>query len=208
MTSRALRFLARIAAGLIVVAVLTIPVVVMARVAGNPFGGDLLKRVRDRTVDDATILRLLSIAFYVLWAWFALPAIRQARLCLSVRHARPSAQPSPRSVPVIVERGPQGWLTRLVRFALTSSTIAAITTTTTLAVFPSSAFSSMNGTEPHARYSCTRHACLLLAKHVKAFSDLLDPVASLILHGALDPRLQQIQQNLLLNSLLTNSCMH
>ncbi len=145
MTSRALRFLARIAAGLIVVAVLTVPVVVMARVAGNPFGGDLLSRVRDRTVDDATILRLLSIAFYVLWAWFALPAIRQARLCLSARHARPSAQASPRSVPVVVERGPQGWLTRLVRFALTSSAIAAITTTTTLAVFPSSVLSSMNG---------------------------------------------------------------
>ena len=145
MIRRALRILARLAAGLIVVAVLTVPVVLMARVAGNPFGGDLLRRVQDRTVDDATILRLLSIGFYVLWAWFALPAIRQARLCLSARHPRPSAQASPRSVPVVVDRGPQGWLTRLVRYALTSSTIAAITTTTTLAVFPSSALSSMHG---------------------------------------------------------------
>lgn len=145
MIRRAFRFLARLAAGLIVVAVLTVPVVLMARVAGNPFGGDLLRRVQDRTVDDATILRLLSIGFYVLWVWFALPAIRQARLCLGVRHSRPSAQASPRSVPVVVDRGPQGWLTRLVRYALTSSTIAAITTTTTLAVFPSSALSSMHG---------------------------------------------------------------
>ena len=144
MIRRALRILARLAAGLLVVAVLTVPAALMARVAGNPFGGDLLRRVQDRTVDDATILRLLSIGFYVLWAWFALPAIRQARLCLSARHPRPSAQASPRSVPVIVDRGPQGWLTRLVRYALTSSTIAAITTTTTLAVFPSSALSSMH----------------------------------------------------------------
>lgn len=146
MIRQALRFLARLAAGLLVVAVLTVPVALMARVAGNPFGGDLLRRVQDRTVDDATILRLLSIGFYVLWAWFALPAIRQARLCLKARHPRPSAQASPRSVPVIVDRGPQGWLTRLVRYALTSSTIAAITTTTTLAVFPSSALSSTHGT--------------------------------------------------------------
>ena len=144
MIRRALQFLARLAAGLLVVAVLTVPVVLMARVAGNPFGGDLLRRVQDRTVDDATILRLLSIGFYVLWAWFALPAIRQARLCLKARQPRPSAQASPRSVPVIVDRGPQGWLTRLVRYALTSSTIAAITTTTALAVFPSSALSSMH----------------------------------------------------------------
>ncbi len=118
MIRRALRILARLTAGLIVVAVLTVPVVLMARVAGNPFGGDLLRRVQDRTVDDATILRLLSIGFYVLWAWFALPAIRQARLCLKARHPRPSAQASPRSVPVVVDRGPQGWLTRLVRYAL------------------------------------------------------------------------------------------
>lgn len=145
MIRRALRILARLAAGLIVVAVLTVPVVLMARVAGNPFGGDLLGRVQDRRVDDATILRLLSIGFYVLWAWFALPAIRQARLCLKARHPRLSAQASPRSVPVVVDRGPQGWLTRLVRYALTSSTIAAITTTTTLAVFPSSALSTMRG---------------------------------------------------------------
>lgn len=145
MIRQALRILARLTAGLIVVAVLTVPVVLMARVAGNPFGGDLLRRIQDRTVDDATILRLLSIGFYVLWAWFALPAIRQARLCLKARHPRPSAQASPRSVPVVVDRGPQGWLTRLVRYALTSSTIAAITTTTTLAVFPSSALSSMHG---------------------------------------------------------------
>jgi DNA-binding winged helix-turn-helix (wHTH) protein len=148
MIRRAFRFLARLAAGLIVVAVLTVPVVLMARVAGNPFGGDLLRRVQDRTVDDATILRLLSIGFYVLWAWFVLPAIRQARLCLGARHSRPSAQASPRSVPVVVDRGPQGWLTRLVRYALTSSTIAAITTTTALAVFPSSALSSMHGSTP------------------------------------------------------------
>ncbi len=146
MIRQALRILARLAAGLLVVAVLTVPVALMARVAGNPFGGDLLRRVQDRTVDDATILRLLSIGFYVLWAWFALPAIRQARLCLKARHPRPSAQASPRSVPVVVDRGPQGWLTRLVRYALTSSTIAAITTTTTLAMFPSSALSSMHGT--------------------------------------------------------------
>ena len=145
MIRRALRILARLAAGLLVVAVLTVPVALMARVAGNPFGGDLLRRVQDRTVDDATILRLLSIGFYVLWAWFALPAIRQARLCLKARHPRPSAPASPRLVPVVVDRGPQGWLTRLVRYALTSSTIAAITTTTTLAVFPSSALSSMHG---------------------------------------------------------------
>ena len=145
MIRQALRILARLAAGLLVVAVLTVPVALMARVAGNPFGGDLLRRVQDRTVDDATILRLLSIGFYVLWAWFALPAIRQARLCLKARHPRPSAPASPRSVPVVVDRGPQGWLTRLVRYALTSSTIAAITTTTTLAVFPSSALSSMHG---------------------------------------------------------------
>jgi DNA-binding winged helix-turn-helix (wHTH) protein len=156
MIRRALRILARLTAGLIVVAVLTVPVVLMARVAGNPFGGDLLRRVHDRSVDDATILRLLSIGFYVLWAWFALPAIRQARLCLGARHSRPSAQASPRSVPVVVDRGPQGWLTRLVRYALTSSTIAAITTTTTLAVFPSSALSSMHGsTQATARPAAT-----------------------------------------------------
>ncbi|MBK7503323.1 MAG: hypothetical protein IPI14_12470 [Polaromonas sp.] len=181
MIRQALRILARLAAGLIVVAVLTVPVVLMARVAGNPFGGDLLRRVQDRTVDDATILRLLSIGFYVLWAWFALPAIRQARLCLKARHPRPSAQASPRSVPVVVDRGPQGWLTRLVRYALTSSTIAAITTTTTLAVFPSSALSSMHGsTQATGRPAATvvvndaRH--LMQTEH----SERPDPVSEIV----------------------------
>ena len=83
MIRRSLRFLARVAAALLVIVIVVAPVLVMARLAGNPFAGDLLERLADRRVDDATILRLLSIAFYAVWAWVVVPAFVQARLSLS-----------------------------------------------------------------------------------------------------------------------------
>jgi DNA-binding SARP family transcriptional activator len=141
MLRRLAQFVTRLAAGLLVIALLIVPVVVMASIAGNPFGGDLVQRITDRRVDDATLLRLLSLGFYVLWGWFALPAIRQARLCMSSRN--PTRPGTPSAVPpVVVERGPQGWLARLVRYALTTSTLAAVATSTSLVFLPSVALSS------------------------------------------------------------------
>jgi DNA-binding SARP family transcriptional activator len=142
MLRRLAQVFTRLAAGLLVIALLVVPVVVMALIAGNPFGGDLLQRITDRRVDDATLLRLLSLAFYVLWGWFALPAFRQARLCLSA--SRNPTRPGTASAapPVVVEHGPQGWLARLVRYALTTSTLAAVATSTSLVFLPSVALSS------------------------------------------------------------------
>ena len=132
---RTLRVLARLAvrvvAGLAAIVIIVGPILVMARIAGNPFGGNLLSRITDRRVDDATILRLMSIAFYVVWAWFAIPALRQAQQCLTgtVAPARDRHTATPGSVPAD-GRGPRGWLAQLVRYALTTTTLAAALTTT------------------------------------------------------------------------------
>lgn len=132
MIRRGLRFLARIGAALLVIAVVVVPVAVMARIAGNPFDGDLANRITERRVDDATIVRLLSLAFYVVWAWVVVPTFVQARLSLTAANpttARRAAHPAPADRP-----GPRSWLARLVRFALTSGALATITTTTSLAI--------------------------------------------------------------------------
>ena len=140
MIRRGLRFLARIAAALLVIFIVIAPVLVMARLAGNPFEGGMLDRIADRRVDDATILRLLSLAFYAVWAWVVVPAFVQARLSLSAstptapRHGAPGPAPADRP-------GPRSWLARLVRFALTSGALATITTTTSLAIAVPAAFS-------------------------------------------------------------------
>jgi hypothetical protein len=140
MIRRSLRFFARIAAALLVIVIVVAPVLVMVRLAGNPFGGNMLDRITDCRVDDATILRLLSLAFYAVWAWVVVPAFLQARLSLSAstptaaRHGAPGPAPADR-------RGPRSWLARLVRFALTSGALATITTTTSLAIAAPAAFS-------------------------------------------------------------------
>ena len=110
MVRRLAQFVTRLAAGLLVIALLIVPVVVMASIAGNPFGGDLLQRITDRQVDDGTLLRLLSLAFYILWGWFALPAFRQARLCLSASRNPTRAGTASAAPPVVVEHGPKAGL--------------------------------------------------------------------------------------------------
>ena len=71
------RLAARLAAGLLVVAVMAGPVIAVASAAGNPFPADLLDRLATRSLDDATIVKLLSLGFYICWAWFCAPALRQ-----------------------------------------------------------------------------------------------------------------------------------
>ena len=154
------RLALRVVAGLTAIVIIVGPILVMARIAGNPFGDNLLSRITDRRVDDATILRLMSIAFYVVWAWFAIPALRQAQQCLTgtVAPARDRHTATPGSVPAD-GRGPRGWLAQLVRYALTTTTLAAALTTTStfmlasplgLATTPRPAVATMTTSIPSA----------------------------------------------------------
>jgi hypothetical protein len=127
------RYAARLGAGVLVLAIVIGPVVAVAVVAGNPFPGDLFSRISGRNVNDATIVKLLSLCFYACWAWFGLPALRQL---LAARHAQvrtgtasrragtPATSPSA-SRPTVAGplRGPRGALARLARFAVSSATL-------------------------------------------------------------------------------------
>ena len=59
------RYVARLAAAVCVLAIMIGPIVAVAAAAGNPFPADLFSRVSARNVDDATIIKLLSVLFYV-----------------------------------------------------------------------------------------------------------------------------------------------
>jgi hypothetical protein len=82
--NRLARYTARLAAGVLVLAIMIGPIVAVAAIAGNPFPADLFSRISGRNVNDATIIKLLSLCFYACWAWFCLPALRQL---LPTRHA-------------------------------------------------------------------------------------------------------------------------
>ncbi|HEU4840101.1 MAG TPA: LysM domain-containing protein, partial [Ilumatobacteraceae bacterium] len=132
---RVVRTLTRLAAGLLVIVVMAGPVVAVASAAGNPFPTDLLDRLASRTIDDATIVKLLSLGFYVCWAWFCGPALRQLWTATGRRRrfrdpettAPRGPLPSPTVEPLA---GPRGWLAGVARFAVTgaiaASTVAAI----------------------------------------------------------------------------------
>ena len=135
MIRRSLHALARLAAAVAVIAIVVIPVAVMLRIAGNPFDPNVLSRLADRRVDDTTIVKLLAVAFLVVWAWVVVPAIRQAHISLAARRPARSSRPvvrHPIEAPADAP-GPRSWLARLVRFALTSTLVATATTTSTLA---------------------------------------------------------------------------
>lgn len=136
MTRRLLHALARLAAAVVVTAIVVVPVVAMARIAGNPFTPATVDRITERRVDDTTIVKLLSVGFYAVWAWVVAPAIRQAHLCLTARRATSGtplrAQRHPIGMPAD-RNGPRAWLARLVRFALTSTLVTTVTATSTLA---------------------------------------------------------------------------
>ena len=132
------RYAARLAAGVLVLAIMIGPIVAVAAVAGNPFPADLFSRISGRNVNDATIIKLLSLCFYACWAWFCLPALRQL---LPTRHAqvrtrtasrRPGTAATPAAAPRPTVagpmRGPRGALARLARFAVSSA--AAVTSLT------------------------------------------------------------------------------
>ncbi len=130
------RYTARLAAAVLVLAIMIIPIVAVAAAAGNPFPADLLSRLSGRNVNDTTIIKLVSLCFYVCWAWFCLPALRQLlptrrrRPQVRARPAsrRPAATPTP--VPLIARpvvpgpvRGPRAGLARLARFAVSSTAV-------------------------------------------------------------------------------------
>ena len=130
-----LHALARLAAAVAVIAIVVIPAAVMLRIAGNPFDPNVLSRLADRRVDDTTIVKLLAIAFLVVSAWVVVPAIRQAHISLAARRPARSSWPAvrhPIEAPADAP-GPRSWLARLVRFALTSTLVTTVTTTSTLA---------------------------------------------------------------------------
>ena len=133
------RYAARLAAAVLVLAIMIGPIVAVAAVAGNPFPADLFSRVSGRNVDDATIIKLLSLLFYVCWAWFCLPALRQ--LAPTRRsHARPRSAPgrgATAAAPAVLgpqpkvtgpTHGPRGALARLARFAVSSVAVATAVT--------------------------------------------------------------------------------
>jgi LysM repeat protein len=136
LTKTLLYLCARLLAGVVVVAVMAMPVVAVAYAAGNPFTTEVLDRLGDRSVDDRTIIKILSIAFYVCWGWFCAPALHQ--LVTAGRRPR-RAEPRPptppphraRSVvaaPVEPLPGPRGLLARLARFAVSGAAVAAVVT--------------------------------------------------------------------------------
>ena len=135
------RYAARLAAGVLVLAIMIGPIVAVAAIAGNPFPADLFSRISGRNVNDATIIKLLSLCFYACWAWFCLPALRQL---LPTRHSqvrtrtasrRPGTAATPAAAPRPTVagpmRGPRGALARLARFAVSSA--AAVTSVTAVA---------------------------------------------------------------------------
>ena len=128
------RLAARVAAGLVALLIIVGPVVAVARAAGNPVPTDLLERLGSRRVDDESIIKVLSLAFYVCWAWFCAPALRQLWSALT----RPS---TPRRAVISIGprmgrtrhveplgTGPRGLLARLARFAVSGAAIVASTT--------------------------------------------------------------------------------
>ena len=130
----AARFAARCAAGLLVLAVMAGPVVAVVYAAGNPFSGDVLERLTDRSIDDDTIVKLLSVLFYIAWAWFCAPAFRQLT---RTRTARPTATTPTRSHRALIVAPPEpppagarGALARLARFAVSGAAAATLMATT------------------------------------------------------------------------------
>ena len=108
------RFAARLAAGVLVLAIMIGPIVAVAAVAGNPFPADLFSRISGRNVNDATIIKLLSLCFYACWAWFCLPALRQL---LPARHAQvrtrtASRRPGAAATPAATAASPDGCRSR------------------------------------------------------------------------------------------------
>ena len=87
------RLAARLIAGLVVAVVMAGPVIAVASAAGNPFPADLLDRLGTRNLDDASIVKVLSIGFYVCWGWFCAPALRQVWVALGAPR-RPHSQPA------------------------------------------------------------------------------------------------------------------
>ncbi|MET0146100.1 MAG: hypothetical protein ABW328_15160, partial [Ilumatobacteraceae bacterium] len=134
--SAIVRFGARLVAGLAAVAVIAGPVVVVALIVGNPIPGDILDRLGSRRVDDATILKVLSLGFYACWAWFCLPALREIGRAITrppstVASSGPDGRAGARSRRVAAEPladSPRGMLARLARFAVSG---AALVTTAT-----------------------------------------------------------------------------
>ena len=145
--NRVTRGLLRLGAGVVVIAVIVVPIIVMAAVAGNPLTGDLVGSLGDRQVGNDQVIKLLSIAFYALWAWFAIPALRQVAISLttpstSTRRRRTTAPTTGRTVAranvsmPADEAGPRGWLAQLVRFALSAVTVATTITAVTTGFVP------------------------------------------------------------------------
>ncbi len=127
------RFAARCAAGLLVLAIMTGPVVAVVYAAGNPFSGDVVERLTDRSIDDATIIKLLSVLFYIAWGWFCLPALRQLA---GTKTARPAVMTSTRShrAPAAAPSQPppagaRGALARLTRYAISGAAAATVMAT-------------------------------------------------------------------------------
>ena len=149
MMRRLIHALARLGAAFAVIAIAVVPIVTVLRIAGNPFDPAALERLADRRVDDTTIVKLLTIGFLVVWAWVVGPAIRQAHISLNTRGRTRRTRPvggrlieAPADV-----AGPRSLLARLVRFALTSTLITTVTTTSTLA-FASPSAQAPPMTEP------------------------------------------------------------
>lgn len=144
--SRIARGLLRLGAGFLAIAVIVIPIIVMAVVAGSPLTSDLVRSLGDRQISNDHVIKLLSIAFYALWAWFAIPALRQIAVSLTtpatqIRRSRTSPSRGRAAVRTHVsmpadEAGPRGWLAQLVRFALGAATIATTMTTVSAGFIP------------------------------------------------------------------------
>jgi LysM repeat protein len=110
------RGVVRLAAGLSLLAGLVALPLAVVMLVGLPQRGALADTLRTGRLDDTAIVQLGTVLFLVLWAWFAATAVGEV-----VRVAAWRAHP--RSTPLEpLNASPTGWVRRLVRVAMISST--------------------------------------------------------------------------------------
>lgn len=118
---RLVRFVVRLAATLVVFAVVVGVPVALVVLVGRPVPSlDQLRAAwRSGRIDDDSVIRLGTALFLLLWAWFAASAVGEVHRALRWR-AGDRARPLPAA-----GGGPTGWLRQLVRVAVLSSVATA-----------------------------------------------------------------------------------
>lgn len=108
----------RLGAALAMLALLVaLPIAVVALV-GPPQRGALADAMQSGRLDDSAIVQIGTVLFLVLWAWFAATAVGEI-VRVAAWRSRPRAAPL-----APLSSSPTGWVRRMVRVAMISSTTA------------------------------------------------------------------------------------